>query len=132
MNEPNNKDPHGMYQSELADLKIQIRRVVDQCEAVIGEKAHSISFGMAVSETIAELKKRAAPPVPEGSVEVEVYIGLGNNGRQALGLSAVRDGVTSREQCEQMAFSSNDTHRCIARVAVPPVPPTPTVAGRCV
>jgi len=59
MNEPNDKDPHGMYQSELAALQIQIRRVVDQCEAVIGEKAHAIPFGMAVSETISELRKRA-------------------------------------------------------------------------
>jgi hypothetical protein len=56
------KDPHGMYkaqQSELADLQIQVRRVVDQCAKVIGEKAHAIPFGMAVSETISELKKRA-------------------------------------------------------------------------
>jgi hypothetical protein len=74
------KDAHGMYQaqtSELADLQIQIRRVVDQCAKVIGDKAHAIPFGMAVSETIAELRNsvefykaivtatRFAPPSPD-------------------------------------------------------------------
>lgn len=74
------KDPHGMYQSEhseLAALQIQIRRVVDQCAKVIGDKAHAIPFGMAVSETIAELRSsvefykaiatatRFVPPSPD-------------------------------------------------------------------
>ena len=62
MSESNDKDPHGMYTaqtSELAALQIQIRRVVDQCAKVIGDKAYQIPFGMAVSETISELKKRA-------------------------------------------------------------------------
>jgi hypothetical protein len=62
MTEPNDKDEHGMYSaqpSELAALQIQVRRVVDQCAKVIGDKAHAIPFGMAVSETISELKKRA-------------------------------------------------------------------------
>ena len=78
------KDPHGMYQaetSELAALQIQIRRVVNQCAKVIGNKAHEIPFGMAVSESIAELKEqteffkaiatatRFVPPSPDKVVD---------------------------------------------------------------
>jgi hypothetical protein len=111
----------------MSESKEVARRIIQWCGDNRGWGSND-GIVSNLAEAFDALNITFAPPVPEGSVKVRIAVvrGVNADGGVETYLKDADEGNPKENELD------DDTHRGIVEAWIPPIAPTPTVAGRVV